>query len=186
MDRKPHPAYAWAMETLPPPTRAERLLEGTLFASRWIMAPIYLALAASLLLLLVNFAVKAASLVAEILTASSNNVIIGVLSLIDLSLVANLVLIVVWAGYANFVSSMDVAGHKDRPEWIAHVGYTDLKLKLMTSIVAISAVQVLEDFMHVDVVTDRDLSWSVGIHLMFVLSAVILALMDWLAARSKA
>jgi len=173
------------MET-PGPSHLERLLERTLFTSRWLMAPVYFGLAASLLLLLGIFAIKAAALVAKLPTATSNDMIIGVLSLIDLSLVANLVLIVVWAGYANFVSSMGMAGHRDRPEWITHVGYTDLKLKLMTSIVAISGIEVLENFMHVESVPDRELYWSVGIHMMFVFSAVMLAVVDWVTSRAKA
>lgn len=184
MDPAPRLAYGYAMDT-PAPSRLERLLERSLFASRWLMAPVYFGLAASLLLLLVNFAIKAASLVAGVLTATTNDIIIGVLSLIDMSLVANLVLIVVWAGYVNFISSMGGGGHKDRPEWITHVGYADLKLKLMTSIVAISAVEVLEDFMHVEAVTDRELYWSVGIHVTFVFSALMLAVVDWVSSRAK-
>jgi uncharacterized protein (TIGR00645 family) len=108
-----------------------------------------------------------------------------VLGLIDLSLMANLVLIVIWAGYENFVSRLDGTTQSDRPDWISHVGYGDLKMKLMTSIVAISAIHVLEDFMHVDSTTDRHLAWSVGIHMSFIGSAVLLAVMDWLTSRQK-
>ncbi len=174
------------MEVSSRSTRFERLLERTLFASRWVLAPIYLGLAFSLLLLLVHFALKAASLLTGIVGATSNDIIIGLLSLIDLSLVANLVLIVIWAGYENFVSRMETPGHEDRPDWISQVGYSGLKLKLMTSILAISAISVLEDFMHIEDVSDRHLYWAVGIHLMFVFSALVLAVMDWLASRTKA
>lgn len=173
------------MEIPPRSSLPERLLEGTLFASRWVLAPIYLGLVAGLVLLLINFVLKTASLLTGIMGATSNDIIIGLLSLVDLSLVANLVLIVIWAGYENFVSSLDLPGHKDRPDWIAHIGYSDLKLKLLTSILAISAISVLEDFMHLEDVSDRHLYWAVGIHLMFVLSALVLAVMGWLAARTK-
>ena len=172
------------MQDTPPPL-PERILESTLFASRWILAPIYLGLAVSLLLVLTQFAIKAAGLAAGILHDGTDELIIGVLSLIDLSLVANLVLIVVWAGYENFVSDRAGTGARNRPDWISHIGYSDLKLKLLTSIIAISAIHVLEDFMHLDSVSDRDLRWAISIHLMFVASAVMLAVMDWLASRAK-
>jgi uncharacterized protein (TIGR00645 family) len=96
-----------------------------------------------------------------------------------------LVLIVMWAGYENFVSHMDLGNHRDRPHWVAHIGYGDLKIKLLTSIVAISAIHVLEDFMHVDAKSDRDLGWSVGIHLTFIVSGVLLAVMDKLEDKDR-
>ncbi|MBV9654473.1 MAG: TIGR00645 family protein [Acetobacteraceae bacterium] len=157
---------------------AERLIERTIFASRWLAAPIYLLLAASLILILGAFLKKAAALTFHAIHAGSDETIIGILSLIDLSLMANLVLMVVLAGYENFVSRFDLAAHRDRPDWMDHVGLSQLKLKLMTSIVAISAIHVLENFMHVDTVSDRELAWSVGIHMMFVLSGLLLAWMD--------
>lgn len=165
----------------PPASRVERLLEAGLFASRWVLAPIYLGLAASLLVLLTGFVMKAVKLCAGLMEASTDEIIVNVLSLIDLSLMANLVLIVVWAGYENFVSRLHAEGHPDRPDWISHIGYGDLKIKLMTSIVAISAIHVLEDFMHIETNTDRQLAWGVGIHLTFIVSAVLLTVMDRLS-----
>jgi len=163
-------------------TPVERLLERILSGSRWVMAPVYLGLAACLVLVLISFVLKAIKLCAGVMDGDSDALIIGILSLIDLSLIANLILIVVWAGYENFVSRLDIDNHPDRPEWIGQISYTDLKLKLMTSIVAISAIHVLEDFMHIDTATDRQLAWGVGIHMAFILSALLLAAMDRLAA----
>ena len=91
---------------------------------------------------------------------------------------ASLVLTVMFAGYENFVSRFDLDGHKDKPDWMGHVDFGDLKLKLMASIVAISAIHVLENFMDVEHLTDRALGWGLGIHMAFVVSAVLLALMD--------
>lgn len=159
----------------------ERLLERLLSGSRWIMAPLYLGLAASLLVVLFGFAQKMIKLCTGIFTSTPDDLIIGILSLVDLSLIANLILIVVWAGYENFVSRLDVQDHPDRPEWIARISYNDLKLKLMTSIVAIRAIHVLEDFMHIDSATDRQLGWSLGIHMAFIVSALLLAWMDRLS-----
>ena len=166
----------------PPPhlphTLVERGLEQVLFAGRWLLAPIYLGLTGSLVLLLVNFARKCLSLIENALTAGSDDTIIGVLSLIDLSLMANLLLIVIFAGYGNFISEMELEGHRDKPEWMAHVGFGDLKVKLMASIVAISAIHLLEDFMHIGEVTDRELRWAVAIHATFIVSALLLGVMD--------
>jgi len=156
----------------------QRVFEQALFAGRWVMAPFYLGLAASLILLLIIFARKCVYLAAQALSVQSDDAIIGVLSLIDLSLMANLLLIVMFAGWENFVSRFDLDDHPDKPDWLSHVGLADVKIKLMTSIVAISAIHVLEDFLHVDQISDRELAWGVGIHMAFIASALVLALMD--------
>ncbi|HTW28050.1 MAG TPA: TIGR00645 family protein [Acetobacteraceae bacterium] len=153
-------------------------MERWIFRSRWLLAPFYLALTAGLVLLLVKFAQKAVELFTHALQAGSDDAIVGVLSLIDLSLVANLVLMVMFAGYENFVSRFELAGHRDRPEWMEEIDFPELKVKLMASIVAISAIHVLEDFMHVEQISNRELAWGVGIHLTFVASGVLLAVMD--------
>jgi uncharacterized protein (TIGR00645 family) len=156
----------------------ERMVEQTLFASRWLLVPFYLGLAAGLVLLLMSFVQKFIGLVAGAVTASANETIIGVLTLIDLSLMANLLLIVMFSGFDTFVTKLDLEGHRDRPDWIGKVGISDVKMKLLASIVAISAIQLLESFMHVGEVADRVLAWSVGIHVTFLVSGLILAVMD--------
>ena len=99
--------------------------------------------------------------------------------MIDISLTGNLILIVVFSGYENFVSKIDPGGHPDWPEWITKVGFGGLKQKLLASIVAISAIQVLKAFMNIDAVFDpQRLAWLVGVHLVFVVSAFMLALSD--------
>jgi len=163
----------------------ERAIEKTIFNSRWLLAPIYLGLALSLLLLLIKFVQKSYAMVAQAFTISGDDTIVGILSLVDLSLMGNLLLMIMFGGYQNFVSQLDFDGHKDKPEWIGHVGFGDLKLKLMASIVAISAIELLKNFMNVEQISNRDLAWSVGIHATFVLSAVLLALMDMWTSRSK-
>ena len=162
---------------------AERLIERTIFGSRWLLAPFYLGLILGLVALLAKFAQHLAALLAHTLDASGNETIVGILSLIDLSLMANLLLMVIFAGYESFVSRLDVEGHAVRLDWMGQVGFGDLKLKLMASIVAISAIHVLEGFMNVGHLADRDLAWIVGIHLAFVVSGVLLAVMDRLTER---
>lgn len=164
-------------------SRPERLIERAIFGSRWLLAPIYLGLIFGLAALLVKFALRTADLVIHILSASANEITISILSLIDLSLMANLLLMVIFAGYESFISRIDVGGDAARLDWMGQVGFGDLKLKLMASIVAISAIHVLEGFLEIDHQSDRVLAWLVGIHMTFVLSAVLLALMDRMTDR---
>lgn len=161
-----------------PLKRAERAVERVIFGGRWLLAPIYAGLIAGLLVLLVKFAQRTFDLVAHIGANSGDDAIVGVLGLIDLALMASLVVMVMFAGYENFVSKLDLAGHEDKPDWMGQVDFGDLKLKLMASIVAISAIHVLESFMNVEHLSDRELGWSVGIHMTFVISGVLLAVMD--------
>lgn len=163
----------------------EKALERTIFGSRWILAPFYLGLAAALLVLLTRFVAEAIGLFSHALTQGNYDVTLGVLSLIDLSLMANLVLMVIFAGYESFVSRLDAGGHEGRLEWMGRISFSELKLKLMASIVAISAIHLLEGFLNTDHASDRTLGWRLGIHMAFVVSGVLLATMDRLATRSE-
>jgi uncharacterized protein (TIGR00645 family) len=165
----------------------ERWLEWLIFQSRWIMAPFYLGLIIALFVLLFKFAQELIHFIAITVTATEADIILGVLALIDLSLTANLVLIVVFSGYENFVSKIDPEGHPDWPEWMTQIDFAGLKQKLFASIVAISAVQVLKAFMKLGNVmpegaagtsSDRYLFWLVAIHVVFVLSGLALAWTD--------
>ncbi len=162
----------------------ERCIEQTIFTSRWLLAPIYVGLVAGLVVLLIKFVQRATELLTHVLTTDDDSTIVGILALVDLALMGSLVVMVMFAGYENFVSKLDIAGHKDKPSWMGHVDFSDLKLKLMASIVAISAIHVLESFMHAGQLSDRELGWSVGIHLAFVVSGVLLAVMDRLIGKS--
>jgi uncharacterized protein (TIGR00645 family) len=164
--------------------RVERAFENVIFGSRWLLAPFYLGLAVSLGILLVKFVQEAFELLAHAVTTEGSEVIVGILGLIDLSLMANLLLMVIFAGYESFVSRLDVDGQQDRLHWMGQVGFGDLKLKLMASIVAISAIYLLEAFMNSDKLSDRHLAWLVGLHLAFVVSGVLLAVMDRVSGRT--
>ena len=164
----------------------ERNLERLIFASRWIMAPFYLGLVVSLGMLLVKFSQELIHVVPAVFTMSESGVILAILTLIDLSLAGNLLLMVIFAGYENFVSKIDTGDHEDRPDWMGKVDFSGLKLKLIASIVAISGIQLLRSFMDVANTTDRDLQWMLAIHLTFVGSGVLLALMDYLVSCAHA
>jgi uncharacterized protein (TIGR00645 family) len=157
----------------------EVVLENVLFNSRWLMAPFYLGLVVSLAVLLYKFVLLVWEFILHAPAAKESDIILGVLSLIDVSLTGNLILIVVFSGYENFVSRIDPGGHPDWPEWMTKVDFAGLKQKLLASIVAISAIQVLKAFMNIDQTFEpAKLGWLLGIHLVFVLSALVLALSD--------
>ena len=162
----------------------ERALEHLIFASRWLMAPFYLGLVVALGVLMVKVVLELVELVPEVVHLKDTEIILGILTLIDLSLAGNLLLIVIFAGYENFVSKLDVARHKDRPEWMGTVDFSGLKLRLVASIVAISAIHLLKSFMNVSQMDKTDLLWLVIVHGTFVISGVLLAFMDRIAGHS--
>jgi uncharacterized protein (TIGR00645 family) len=159
----------------------ERALERFLFASRWLLAPFYVGLVITLVVLLLKAAQELFHFVLSVPHATEADVILGVLTLVDLTLTGSLIIIVIFSGYENFVSKIDAADHKDWPDWMGKIDFTGLKLKLLSSIVAISAIQVLKAFMNLKNLSDRDLIWYVVIHLVFVTSGIFLALTDRIA-----
>lgn len=165
--------------------RIESFLEAMMFNSRWLLAPFYIGLVLAIALLLVKFVKEFAHVAPAVLWEGGGQAIVGILSLVDIVLVANLLLIIVFAGYENFVSKINTGGHEDRPTWMGHVGFSDLKVKLIGSIVAISGIELLKAFVDVAAMTTHELSWRVGLHLTFVVSGVLFALMDRLAESRK-
>lgn len=168
----------------------EAKFERGLFASRWLMAPMYFGLVVSLAMLLVIFFKELAYYAPKVFSLSADQGILAVLTLIDLSLAANLLLIVLFSGYENFVSKLEIGETADRPDWMGTVDFSGLKMKLIASIAAISGIHLLKVFMGLGKTGDaysatpEALKWMVIIHLTFVISGVLLALMDWLAAKT--
>jgi len=162
----------------------ERTLENGLFLSRGLMAPFYVGLVVALGMLLIVFVQELVVSIPRILEQGSEEVILTVLTLIDLSLAGNLVLIVIFSGYENFVSKIDIEGHEDRPSWMGTLDFSGLKIKLIASIVAISAISLLRAFMSLtqqSQVDETRVFWLVVLHLTFVTSGVLFAAMDWIA-----
>jgi uncharacterized protein (TIGR00645 family) len=168
----------------------ENALENSLFASRWLMAPMYLGLVAALAMLMVIFLRELVAYAPAILTMTSDAAILAILTLIDLTLAANLLLIVIFSGYENFVSKLDVGDNTDRPAWMGTVDFSGLKMKLIASIVAISGIHLLKKFMEIGKggsaeMAQDDLYWLAVIHVVFVVSGLLMALMDWLVGQTK-
>lgn len=163
----------------------EHMVESAIYLSRWLMAPVYLGLIAALAILIVTFFRELVLQVPNIWTMDETDVILLVLTLVDLSLAGNLVLIILFSGYENFVSKMDTAHmDRDRPDWMGTLDFSGLKIKLIASIVAISGIHLLKIFMNIDDYSETELLWYVVIHFTFVLSGLLFAAMDWIEEKS--
>jgi len=155
----------------------EKILESFLFASRWLLVPFYVGLVGAIGVLVWYFGLEFYHLF-HILLSGEGSLVVGVLSLVDIVLLANLIIIIIFAGYENFVSKIDTGDHEDRPDWMGHVDFGDLKIKLIASIIAISGIELLRAFFNQDGFDDREMAWKVGVHLTFVFSGLIFAIMD--------
>ena len=164
----------------------ERNLESGIFASRWILAPFYAGLSISLMVLLLTFLREFLEFVPEALHSNPNTVIVTVLSLVDIVMVANLVLLIVFAGYEIFVSKIDTSNSEDRPDWMGLVSFSDLKIKLMGTIVAISGIELLKTFVNIKAHEPNEIYLRIGLHLTFVVSGVLFALMDRISSGHEA
>jgi uncharacterized protein (TIGR00645 family) len=168
----------------------EKILEGWIFQSRWLMAPMYLGLVGGLFILLVKFGQEFFHIVSHLASFSEQETVLSLLALVDITLVGNLLIMVIFSGYENFVSRIDTANSEDRPEWMGKVDYSGLKIKLIGSIVAISAIDLLKAFVHQSSgtasFTTEQMAWLVGIHLTFIITGVLFAWMDKIAGHSHA
>jgi len=161
-----------------PMRRLEHGLETLMFNSRWLLAPFYVGLVLTIGLLLVKFCKEFLSLVPLVWSGHGSAIIVGVLSLVDVALISNLLLVIVFAGYENFVSKIDTGDHEDRPSWMGKVSFAGLKIKLIGSIVAISAIELLKAFINIQAYSNEQLAWMVGIHMSFVFSGLLFAYTD--------
>lgn len=175
----------------PPKPWLQHMLELWLFRARWLMAPIYVGLIAALAVLVAVFLREVWRETEHLIVdMEPRDAIVMALSLIDLSLAANLMLIVIFSGYEGFVSRIDTADESDRPDWMGAIDFAGLKLKLIGSIIAISAVALLRAFVRVSEgdpqLDNRTLGWLIGLHLVFLISGVMLALMDLIRNKARA
>ena len=160
-------------------------LEKWLFSGRWLMAPMYLGLILSLTALLVRFGIDFYKLLNTVFTDDTQIVALHVLGLLDTTLLGNLIVLMIFAGYENFVSKINSAVDAvDRPSWMGKVDYSGLKIKLIGSLVAISVIELLKDFVEAPAHLNSKVEiWRIAIHLTFVVSGVMFALMDFIADK---
>lgn len=174
--------------------KIEYVVESFIFNSRWLLAPFFIGLIACIAILLVKFTQELIHLFPTLLTTNDSTIIVSVLTLVDMTLVASLLLMIIFSGYEIFVSKIDSAEHKDRPNWMGTVDFSGLKLRVIGSIVAISAIELLKAFVYISdklkvadispetiALVNQELIWKLAIHLTFVISGVLFALMDRLS-----
>jgi uncharacterized protein (TIGR00645 family) len=162
----------------------ERTIERLFFASRWLVAPVYLGLSLALVVLNIRFFQELFHALMHVNELSEADVVLSLLALVDLALVAGLIVMVMFSGYENFVSKIDVEGGSEKLGWLGKLDSGSLKLKVAASIVAISSIHLLRKFMEADKVEDNSLMWYVIIHLTFVVSAVLMGVLDRLTSAS--
>ena len=159
-------------------------LENLLFQARWILSPLYVGLVFALIALIYRFVLEFIHLIEHLGEKDPHVFTLDLLALLDLTLIGNLILIVILAGYENFVSRIDAAHESDdRPHWMGTIDFSGLKIKLIGSLVAISVIELLKDFMQEGAFDSKREAWRIGIHVTFVLSGVLFALMDFIADR---
>ena len=161
-----------------------RTVERLLIACRWLLAPIYLGLALAIVALALKFFQESIHLVTHVFSDEETDLVLGILALIDLSLVASLALMVMMSGYENFVSRIQV-NEASELTWIGKMDSGTLKLKVAASIVAISSIHLLRVFMELRQVPNDKVVWYVALHLTFVLSALLLGVLDRLSFASQ-
>jgi len=162
----------------------ERFIERLLFSCRWLLAPLYLGLAIGLLALGVKFFQEAFHVIVHIFTITEAELVLKVLALIDISLVGSLIVMVMFSGYENFVSRIDVADQGDAPSWLSKLDSGTLKLKVAASIVAISSIHLLRVFMNASETDNDKIRWYVIVHLTFVVSALLMGVLDKMSFAS--
>jgi len=165
----------------------EEIVEKVLFGGRWLLAPLYVGLLLSLVPLIYRFFIEFIHLMEGVATLKMQEITLKILELLDVVLLGNLIIIVIFAGYENFVSKINVAANSvDRPHWMGRVDYSGLKIKLIGSLVAISVIELLKDFMMEGAYDDKTQMWRIIIHVTFVISGVLFALMDFIADKREA
>jgi uncharacterized protein (TIGR00645 family) len=156
----------------------EIFLERTLFATRWLLAPMFLGLAVALLALGVKFFQELLHIFLHIIDIPEASLVLSILSLIDMALVGSLIVMVMFSGYENFVSRLDIDNGSHNIDWLGKLDANTLKLKVAASIVAISSIHLLGKFMEAATIPNDKLLWYTIIHMAFVVSALLLGLLD--------
>lgn len=163
----------------------ERALETLLYAARWILAPIYLGLSLALFALAVKFFQEVLHLLPNLFAIAEADLILVVLSLVDMALVGGLLVMVMISGYENFVSQLDIKEGQEKLSWLGKMDSSSLKMKVAASIVAISSIHLLKVFMNAQNIPNDKMMWYVIIHMTFVVSAFGMGLLDKIAKAER-
>jgi uncharacterized protein (TIGR00645 family) len=161
----------------------EKLIENLILASRWLLVVFYLGLAVALAIYAFAFALKLGGFFGSVMALGETDLLLKMLSLIDAALVASLIVMVIISGYENFVSSFD--DNEAQLSWLGKIDVGSLKIKVASTIVAISSIHLLQVFLNLTQYTTMQLMWFTIIHLTFVLSALFLGLIDKIMSSTK-
>jgi uncharacterized protein (TIGR00645 family) len=166
---------------------AENFVENIIYSSRWILTPIYLGLVIVLVIIMIKFLQILIGFIPETLNMNFEDIAVAVLDLLDLSLLGNLLLLFTFSGYENFVSKINPAEeHEDRPSWMGHLDFSSLKIKMIGSIIAISLIELLKDFLHSTDGLDPNIEfWRIFLHIIFLISGVLFALMNYISNKDR-
>ena len=155
--------------------KVETVFEKIIFASRWLQAPLYAGLIVGGVLYAYKFLIELIHLCATINEITETALMLGVLTLVDITMVANLIIMVIIGGYSTFVSRMDIDKHVDKPEWLQKIDAGTLKIKLAGSLVGVSGIHLLQTFINIKNHESEHIMWQVIIHIVFLLSSIMLA-----------
>lgn len=164
----------------------EKNVEGLIFFSRWLQMPVYLGLIVASLMYALKFMIQLWHLIRDFSVLNENTIMLSVLGLIDISMVINLLVVVFIGGYWTFVSKIEFDDHADKPDWLTKINASTLKIKLIISLVSISGVHLLKTFIDIHNIPTKDAILQISIHLVFLLSAVLLAYTDKLMHSNEA
>lgn len=175
MSSSPHDVPHWI----------EHAFEMVIFSSRWIQAPLYAGLIVAEVLYAWKFLTELWHMIHDIGELTETVFMLGILTLVDITMVANLLTMVVIGGYATFVSKLSLESHPDRPDWLSHVDPGTIKVKLAASLIGISSIHLLKAFVNVANVSAEHIQWQIIIHLTFLGSAILLAWTDKIMTKDK-
>ncbi len=164
--------------------RLPKFLGSLIFFSRWLQAPLYVGLIVAQGVYVFHFMVELFHLVQKTTSISETEIMLVVLGLIDVVMIANLLIMVIIGGYETFVSKLANDDHPDRPEWLGHVNASTMKIKLAMALIGISSIHLLKTFINVEQISDKAVLWQVVIHSVFLISAIAMALTDYIMKKT--
>lgn len=161
------------------------MIEKSIFASRWFQAPMYLGLIVAGIIYAWRFLLELIHIVTEVQTLSEEHLMLGVLTLVDITMVANLLVMVIIGGYATFVSRLHISDHEDRPDWLQKIDAGSIKVKMAGSLVGVSGIHLLKSFINIDNRPIESVKWQIIIHLVFLASTLLLAVTEWVLYKKS-
>jgi uncharacterized protein (TIGR00645 family) len=163
--------------------KIESGLEYIIFASRWLQAPLYFGIIVVQIVYTYKFIIELIHIIGSAQVSTEQQLLLGILSLVDFTMVANLLAMVIIGGYATFVSKLNLENHDDKPDWLDHIDPGAIKVKLASSLIGISSIHLLRSFIDISVADLEKIKWQIIIHLTFIASTVFLALSEYIMSK---